>query len=182
GIREALARGFPGKDVAAVAAIHTRNEVGEIHFHAHVLVAKFAFDRARRRMVSLNSQAGGNTPARMRDLKLGWKEGVDRELAHRLRIRVEQPAGFARPALVLEDGTKLPPLDRETRRMLDRHLSPTYTETTPSGEVVRKVFRLHEAMDGRIFEVASGFGGEGWSAKGFLELAPAQARWVARYA
>jgi hypothetical protein len=36
-------------------------------------------------------------------------------------------------------------------------------------------------MDGRIFEVASGFGGEGWTAKGFLELAPDQKRWVARY-
>jgi hypothetical protein len=65
--------------------------------------------------------------------------------------------------------------------MLDKHLSPAYTETTPSGEVVRRVFRLHEAMDGRVFEVASGFGGEGWSAKGFLELAPDQRRWVGRY-
>jgi hypothetical protein len=181
GVREALARAFPDKDVAAVAAIHTRNEAGEIHFHAHVLVAKFALDRTRRRMVSLNSQAGGNSPTRIRDLKLGWKETVDRELGQRLGLRIEQPAPFKRPALVLEDGTKLPPLDRESRRQLDKQLSPTYTETTASGEVVRRMFRLHEAMDGRIFEVASGFGGEGWSVKGFLELAPAQKQWVSRY-
>jgi hypothetical protein len=181
GIREALARGFPGQDIGAVASIHTRNEAGEIHFHAHVLVGKFGRCRATRRLVSLNSQAGGNTGKRVHELKRGWKEAIDRELAQRLRVRVEQPAGFARPALVLEDGTKLAPLTRESRRMLDKHLSPTYRETAATGAVREKVFRLSEAMDGRILEVASGFGGEGWSAKAFLELVPDQARWLARY-
>lgn len=46
GVREALWRAFGGLDVAAVAAIHTRNEAGEIHFHAHVLVGKFARNRS----------------------------------------------------------------------------------------------------------------------------------------
>jgi hypothetical protein len=181
GIREALARGFPGKDIAAVAAIHTRNEAGEIHFHAHVLVGKFAYCRATRRTVSLNSQAGGNSGARVYDLKRAWKEAVDKEFERRVGVRVDQPGGFARPSLLLEDGTKVPPLNRESRRMLDKQLSPVYTETTQSGSAVRKVFRLSTAMDGRIFEVASGYGGEGWSAKGFLELAPDQARWLGRY-
>jgi hypothetical protein len=131
-------------------------------------------------MVSLNSRAGGNSPTRVRDLKAGWKEGVDRELGRRLRLEVHQSTRFGRPAVVLEDGSRLAPLNRESRRLLDRQLSPTYTETTPTGEVVQRVFRLHEAMDGRIFEVASGFGGEGWSAKGFLELAPSQKQWVGR--
>ncbi|HEV8224336.1 MAG TPA: hypothetical protein VGP74_03685 [Rubrobacteraceae bacterium] len=35
---DCLARGFPDKDYGAVAAVHTRNDAGEIHFHAHVLV------------------------------------------------------------------------------------------------------------------------------------------------
>jgi hypothetical protein len=181
GAREALAHAFPGKEIAAVAAIHTRNEAGEIHFHAHVLVAKFARDLASRRMVSLNSTAGGNSASRVRDLKAGWKEGVDRELAARLGLRVEQGRAFARPALVLAEGTRLPPLDRESRRLLDKRLSPTYEETTPDGRVVRKVLRLSDAMDGRIFEVASGGGGEGWSANGFLAVAPDQAPYLGRY-
>src|SRR6185295_9783007 len=100
GVREALARAFPDMEIAAVAAIHTRNEAGEIHFHVHVVVAKFARNRATGRMVSLNSKAGGNSATRVRDLKAGWKEGVDRELAARLNLRVDQGRSFARPALV----------------------------------------------------------------------------------
>jgi hypothetical protein len=180
-IREALGRGFPDKDFGAVAAIHTRNEAGEIHFHAHVLVGKFARCRLTRRLVSLNSQAGGNNGRRVDEIKRGWKEAIDRELAARLQLRVEQPARFARPALVLPDGTRVAPLNRDGRRLLDKQLSPTYEETTKTGQVARKVLRLSEAMDGRIMEVASGFGGEGWSAQGFLDLAPDQARWLARY-
>jgi hypothetical protein len=181
GIREALARGFPGMDIASVAAIHTRNEAGEIHFHAHVLVGKFAYCRATQRTVSLNSQAGGNSGARVHDLKRAWKEAVDKEFERQVGVRVDQARGFARPSLLLADGTKVPPLNRESRRMLDKQLSPVYIETTKSGSEVRKVFRLSTAMDGRILEVASAYRGEGWSAKGFLELAPDQARWLGRY-
>jgi hypothetical protein len=181
GVREALARAFAGKEIAGVAAIHTRNEAGEIHFHAHVLVAKFARDRVTGRMVSLNSKAGGNSAVRVRDLKAGWKEAVDRELAASLGLRVEQRRPFARPALVLPEGTRLPPLDRDSRRMLDKHLAPAYQEVTASGQVVQKVLRLSDAMDGRILEVASGAGGAGWRAAGFLAIAPGEAKYLGRY-
>ena len=181
GVREALGRAFAGLEIAAVAAIHTRNEAGEIHFHAHVLVAKFARNRATGRMVSLNSKAGGNSASRVRDLKAGWKEAVDRELAVRLNLRVDQGRSFARPALVLPEGTRLPPLDRESRRLLDQRLAPTYDEVGSDRGVVKKVLRLNDAMDGRIFEVCSGRGGEGWSAAGFLAVAPDQGRWLGRY-
>jgi hypothetical protein len=69
-VRQVLERGFPGKDYAAVAAIHTRNEVGEIHHHVHVLVGKFARDRESGKVVSLNGKRGGNGPSRVRELNL----------------------------------------------------------------------------------------------------------------
>jgi hypothetical protein len=78
-------------------------------------------------------------------------------------VGVQQEALYARPALVLEDGTKLPPLNCESRRLLDKHLSPTYSDVTETGEVIRKTLRLSDAMNGRIFQVASGKGGAGWS-------------------
>ncbi|HTR99121.1 MAG TPA: hypothetical protein VML00_05170, partial [Bacteroidota bacterium] len=75
----ALQRAFAGTSYAAVAAVHTRNEAGEIHYHAHVLVAKFAADLTTGKTVSLNSTAGGNRPDRVRELKQGWKDGVEKE-------------------------------------------------------------------------------------------------------
>jgi hypothetical protein len=79
-VGSALDRAFPDHEVTAVAAIHTRNDAGEIHYHVHVLVAKFARDRRSGRVFSLNSKAGGNTAARVRDIKVAWKESVDAEL------------------------------------------------------------------------------------------------------
>ena len=177
----ALQSAFPDRDITAVAAIHTRNEAGEIHHHAHVLVAKFARDRRSGRTYSLNSKAGGNSAARMREIKVAWKEGVDREFVQRLGLRVEQGRPYARPTLVLADGTRIPPLHRESRRLLDRHLSPAYTETSLGGFAVRKLFRISDAMDGRIFEAASRDGGAGWNADAFLAIAPDQARYLSRY-
>src|SRR5664279_5808055 len=58
-IQKALDRAFPGFRFSAVAAIHTRNQAGEIHFHAHVLVGKFAEQVATGRTYSLGSKAGG---------------------------------------------------------------------------------------------------------------------------
>src|SRR5512141_589959 len=65
-VRSALDRAFAGLRYSAVAAIHTRNQVGEIHYHVHVLVAKFAKDPRTRRTVSLNGKAAGNGPSRVR--------------------------------------------------------------------------------------------------------------------
>jgi hypothetical protein len=135
GVREALARGFAGKDVAAVAAIHNRNEAGEIHFHAHVLVGKFAYCRTTCRMLSLNSQAGGNSGARVHDLKRGWKEAVDNEFERRLRVRVAQPASFARPALRLEDGTNVPA--SSTAPIVPRSSRGTSPRITPGASASR---------------------------------------------
>jgi hypothetical protein len=62
----ALDTAFPGKEYKAVAAVYARNEVREVHYHAHVLVGKFAKDTARSRVFSLNSAGGGNSGRR------GW--------------------------------------------------------------------------------------------------------------
>lgn len=180
-VHTTLERAFPGKDIAAVAAIHTRNEDGEIHYHVHVLVGKFARDRSSGRIFSLNSKAGGNTGGRLRDLKVAWKESVDAELRGRLGLRIEQGRSYARPALLLPDGTHVPPLNRESRRLVDKYLCPAYTDTTPSGAAVRKVLELNDKMDAHIFEVASGNGGGGWDARAFVELVPAEAKRLVSY-
>ena len=61
-IKRTLDRAFAGFRYSGVAAIHTRNEAGEIHYHAHVLVGKFARSIETGRAVSLNSTAGKNYP------------------------------------------------------------------------------------------------------------------------
>ncbi len=45
-------------------ARRTRYQVGEIHYHAHILSANFAKDPRTGRTVSLNGNATGNGPAR----------------------------------------------------------------------------------------------------------------------
>lgn len=150
-----LADTYRGFEYSAVAAIHTRNEAGEIHYHAHVLLGKFAKNLETGRTVSLNSKAGGNTGARVADLKRSWKRNVDQEMQASLGIKLTQSAAYARPTLQLPDGSTLAPLTRETRRMLEKKLEPVVTERDKYGNEVQKKFRINDAMDGAIFEVAA---------------------------
>ncbi len=180
-VQTALDRAFPGLRYSAVAAIHTRNQVGEIHYHVHVLVGKFARDIKTDRVVSLNSQAGGNGPGRVREMKLGWLDGIEREFRERLQLGIEQKTPRSPVALVLPDGSRLEPLNRESRRLLEKQICPTFTETAPSGETITRHFRW-SAMDDRIFEIASGArGASSWDLEAFKEHFPEQARYAARY-
>ena len=75
--RRSARTGIPGMAYTAVAAIHTRNEAGEIHYHVHVLVG--IRPRARDAAASsLQRQARRERPSRVQDLKVGWKESVER--------------------------------------------------------------------------------------------------------
>ena len=180
-VKRALDRAFAGLDYSAVAAIHTRNQVGEIHYHVHVLVAKFARDVDTNRMVSVNSKAGGNGPKRVREMKAGWQEGIEKEFLERLQLGIEQKSARSPVALVLPSGERLEPLNRDSRRVLEKELSPTFKETLPSGQTVTRQFRW-SAMDDRIFEVASGARGtSGWSMAAFKEAFPEQLRYASRY-
>ena len=181
-IKQALDRAFIGYRYTAVAAIHTRNQVGEIHYHAHVLVGKFAQKVAKGRTYSLSSLAGGNTGhKRLLELKLGWTEGIEKEFRERLQLGIEQKTPRSSVTLVLPDGSRLEPLNRDSRRVLEKELCPTFTETTKSGQVVTRHFRW-SAMDDRIFEIASGARGtSAWSAKAFKDLFPEQSRYLSRY-
>ena len=181
-VREALDRTFAQKDYAAVAAIHTRNEVGEIHYHAHVLVGKFAKNRETGRVVSLCSTAGGDTGRRrLLDLKKAWKEAVDRQFKERLGLRIEQRAANSAPTLVMADGTRLEPLNRASRRMLEKDVAPWYAVPDNNGTLAQRQLRLG-AMDDRIFEVAAGnHDASGWRLDVFKTLFPDHARFAARY-
>ncbi len=177
----ALDRAFQGKSYAAVAAIHTRNEAGEIHYHVHVLVAKFATDVASGRTVSLNSSAGGNGAGRVREIKQGWKDVVDKEFKERLGLTIEQRAPNAGPALVLPDGTRLESLNRASRRLLEKDVAPWYAAPDKSGGLMQRQLRL-SVMDDRIFEIAAGDrGASGWDVDAFRKMFPEQERFVARY-
>ncbi len=149
-----------------------RNEVGEVHYHAHVLIGKFAKDAARGRVFSLNSASGGNSgKARLGALKAAWKEGLDAQLKERLGLVVTQGAPYARPALTLGDGSYVPALNRESRRMLDKHLSSRVSGTSPSGAVTSANFRWTH-FDAAIFELASSRRAGGWSPEAFCDLFP----------
>lgn len=178
--RAALDGAFAGKSYAAVGAIHTRNESGEIHYHLHVLVGKFATDLKTGRTISLNSAAGGNGRTRIRDLKQGWKEAIDKEFRDRLGLTIEQRTPNAAPALVMPDGTRLEPLNRASRRLLEKDLAPWYAEPDKSGALVQRQLRLG-AMDDRIFEIAAGEDGAGWRPDAFKEMFPEQTRFIERY-
>jgi hypothetical protein len=181
-ITQALDRAFAGFKYSAVAAIHTRNQAGEIHYHAHVLVGKFARSIETGRMVSLNSSTTGkNTPARVREMKAGWQDGIEKEFRGRLQLGIEQKTTRSPVSLVLPDGTRLEPLNRDSRRMLEKELCPTFTETTKDGHAVVHRFRW-SAMDDRIFEIGSGARGTStWDAAAFKEAFPDQSRYLARY-
>jgi len=181
-VKESLEKAFPGKDITAVAAIHTRNENGEIHYHVHVLVAKFARDKETGKSYSLNSKRGGNTgKERLEHMKEGWKSGVEKEFKERLNLGIEQHRANGPVTLHLPDGAKLAPLNRESRRQLEKQLEPTFTRTTPTGEVKQSKLKLNE-MDDRIFEIASGDRGKsGWNLQAFKEAFPDQAKFAGRY-
>jgi hypothetical protein len=171
-LQATLEAAFSGMRYKAVTTVHARNEAGEVHYHAHVLIGKFAFDPARRREYSLNSAAGGNTgKARVLLLKNAWKQHLDTELQKRLGLTVDQGEPFARPALTLPDGSYVPPLNRDSRRMLDRHLCFRYGEATSTGAVLTRVFKWTK-LDETIYELASAKDGAGWSTQAFLELMP----------
>ena len=178
----ALDRIYADKDYVAVAAIHTRNESGEIHYHAHVLVGKFAVDRASGKVRSLNSAAGGNTGHRqLSELKAAWKEGIDREFKERLGIHIEQRGPNAPPALVMPDGTRLDALNRAGRRQLEKDIAPWYGGTDKGAGAARRQLRLG-VMDDRIFELAAASGdAAAWDPVTFRELFPDQARFVGRH-
>ena len=171
-VQSALDAAFPGMEYRAVATVHARNEAGEVHYHAHVLIGKFARDAARGRVYSLNSRSGGNTgKARVEALKRAWKESLDLELKERLGVVVSQGAAFAKPALTLADGRHVPALNRESRRLLDKHLSFRVAEATASGACKTRNFRWTH-FDATIYELASAKGGRGWNTGDFRELFP----------
>jgi hypothetical protein len=172
-IQKTLLAAFPGKALKAVTTVHARNEAGEVHYHAHVLVGKFALDLASKRVFSLNSASGGNTGrARVSLLKLEWKQNFDAELATRLGITVTQGAPYAKPALTLADGTYVPALNRESRRLLDKHLCFRLSTETPSGAVTSKNFRWTH-FDPTIYELAAANKqGAGWSTDAFIKHFP----------
>jgi hypothetical protein len=178
----ALDRIYAGKRYISVAAIHTRNENGEIHYHAHVLVGKFALDEASGKVRSLNSKSGGNTGYRqLAELKATWKEAVDKEFRERLGLTIEQRAPNGAPALVLQDGTRLDALNRASRRQLEKDVAPWYAAPTPAGGVVQRQLHLG-AMDDRIFEIAVGRrAAPGWDLDAFRATFPDQDRFAARY-
>jgi hypothetical protein len=181
-IQKALDRAFGGYRYTAVAAIHTRNQAGEIHYHAHVLVGKFAKKLETGRTYSLGTRAGGNTGRRrLLELKPGWQEGIEKEFRERLSLGVEQKTPRSSVSLVMPNGTRLEPFNRDSRRMLEKELSPTFTETTKDGHAVVRRFRW-SAMDDRIFEIASGTRGtSAWDATAFKEVFPDQRRYLTRY-
>jgi hypothetical protein len=191
-----LEEAFCGLDLSAVGAIHTRNEAGEVHFHMHLLVAKFARAQATNRMVSVNSKAGGNTGHRIWDIKRAWKVHVDRLLRERLGVEVEQGSGHGPVALRLGDGTRLGALNQDSRRVLEKMIvageperrrpsgvDPGAGLPTASGERSGGRRIKIGIMDDRIYEVASGRNGRsGWDVAAFVELFPEQAKFAGRYA
>ena len=187
--REAMQRAFgravekmyPGFDVSAVGATHTRNSNGEVHWHVHGLVAKFAERKTDGRILSLNGKAvqGGKNP--VHDFKEAWKIEVEAELKKEFGITVEQTTKNGPAKIITADGIMLPPLNRETRRQLERALEPRITVTGPDGQPRTSILKLNE-MHSRIYTVAMRDKGRaGWDKESFKEMYPEIAGQAEKY-
>jgi hypothetical protein len=145
---------FGDKDEVAVAVIHTRKECVGIHCHAHVLVGKFAVDRASGKVRSLNSKASGNWGHRLGPPAAlgveGRLEGGDRSRIQGEPRHPHRAARAAPPVLIMPDGTRLDALNRIGRRQLEKDIAPWYG--APDKGAARRQLRLG-VMDDRSHRV-----------------------------
>ena len=182
-LRQTLDRAFSGFDYTGVTALHTRNEDSEVHYHLHVLISKFGYDHARGKVVSINNpQFGWLDRSALAEIKRGWKENIDQLFKERFDVTIEQKRANGPVTLTMPDGTRLEPLNRDSRRVLGIALCPLYAKAHPDGHLsAPKPFEL-TVMDDAIYEVAARRRGHGrWDSKAFEATFPAKARFVGRY-
>lgn len=164
---------------SAVSAIHTRNANGEVHYHAHVLISKFA-ESADKVKEDLNPNGRFSLSARGTEqgvFKRHWTEAFVHEFKKEFGVTIEQRAD-GKAILHMPDGTSVHPLNRASRREIEKAITPTYTTTLPDGSVRTSKLTLN-VMDQKIFEVASLKKGRlGWNPEVFKEVFPGEARRV----
>jgi hypothetical protein len=179
-VKETLEKAYPGKEVSAVAAVHTRNENSEVHYHVHLLVAKFAKDQQTGKTISLNSSTGGNDQKIPDRLREAWTRGVTKEYEQSLGVQIHQRKD-GKAVITLKDGSTLEPLNRNSRRALEREIAPTLEKTRGDGSTYKTSLKLN-AMDQRIYEVsAQDQGRQGWNRKAFEGAFPKEAKHLDRY-
>jgi hypothetical protein len=182
-VRRSLDRVFQGLRYSGVSALHTRNESGEVHYHLHVLVAKFAHFCDTGRRFSLNQPKFARLgPAALRAIKAAWKEEVDGLVKERFGVSVEQSRHCGPVTLLMPDGARLEPLNRDSRRVLDIALRPMVSGTSKDGHATApRPFEI-KVMDDEIFEVAAGMKGAArWNREVLQDLFPAKAKFIGRY-
>jgi hypothetical protein len=173
-----LEQAFSGLDYAAVSAVHTRNGAAESHHHVHILISKFARDRETGKTFSLNNNDFGRmTRTAVHAIKLAWKREVDRELSRCLEVQIEQTRSYGPISVTTKEGTRLPALNRESRRVLEKLLAPKFVEQKDGQDIHRRLWLC--AMDDRIYEVAHR---QPWSMDRFKQLFEDQAPRASRYA
>ena len=180
-ISETLSLAYPDKDYAAVSAIHRRNNEAEIHFHAHVLVGKFARDRATGKTHSLNNakMMGGNARESAR-LKSAWTKAINRELAKEFQIGIKLERQ-GKITLTMPDGRNIEPINRASRREIEKAIAPQITYTDKHGTEKTKAFPL-TSMDAKILETASREKGKsGWNREAFLRAFPKDSPRIGRF-
>jgi hypothetical protein len=178
-VKETLENAFPGKSLAAVSAVHTRNVNGEIHYHAHVLVAKFCVDIESGKVHSINQakMGGGFNGNRIKE---SWMPAINREMERALKIRIENRKD-GKPIIHLPDGSTLAPLNRVSRREMEIRIAPNVINIGKDGKEYSRPFTLNK-MDQKIFEVISrNRGRSGWSRDSFLNAFPKESIRIGRY-
>ena len=180
-LHEVLEKTYAGKELAAVAAVHTRNANGEIHFHAHVLVGKFVEDRATGKIHSINNAKamGGNARESGR-LKEHWQASINQEMEKAFQIKIENQLQ-GRAIVTFSDGVKLAPLNRVSRREMEVRMAPEIRMTDSKGEARTRRFTLTK-MDQKIFENTFRDRGKGgWDREVFLKTFPKELDRIERY-
>lgn len=180
-VKESLEKTYPGKDYAAVSSVHTRNSNGEIHYHAHVLVGKFVKDIKTGKTHSINNaEAMGGNARDGNKIKGHWHTAINREMEKEFGIRIENRKD-GKPVIHMPDGASLAPLNRASRRELEKAVAPEVKYTDKHGQERTRQFSLNQ-MDAKIYEIASRDRGKGgWNREAFLKAFPKEAARIDRF-
>jgi len=154
-INSMLPQTYEGKQLWAVSAMHTRNKAGELHYHVHLLIAKFIKDTETGKFHSINYD-GAYKNGVSRDaekMKKHWKAEINKEIARLFDVDIR--IGEKGQSIIRKkNGVEPEFMDRASIRDRQRaweECNAPQIEDERTG--MSKPFKIN-IMDAKILEVA----------------------------
>jgi len=149
-----LPKSYPGKDLCAVSAMHTRNEAGDPHVNVHLLIAKTVRDQKTGKMHSINNLDWyeDNSTTDAERMKAAWKEEIIKELEKEFKIEVSFD-NKNKCKVVTYDGLPLKPLTAPTASQRQRGWIMANVPQVEDEDGKMKPFNIN-ILHAKILEVA----------------------------